>query len=241
MAQIIFRIPFLTHLIHILCIALLTVLPLRAQRYSFARGREWAIGGIGLVHAGVNIPLARSTQPLAQIPAAPRHSLTYTYRPQVAHWSDGLIAAGAIMLPTAIFSNMDGKAGIQAMAVCAQSMAMNLNITQTLKHSIRRPRPLVFAAGTPPERLYERDARLSFPSGHASTAFCMATSLSLALRTYEINPNTRKWITGSAFALAGTTAVLRVVAGKHYPGDVLAGAALGTGIALLNHYIHVQR
>ncbi|MFY7847993.1 MAG: hypothetical protein ACOVSS_02935 [Bacteroidia bacterium] len=32
-----------------------------------------------------------------------------------------------------------------------------------------------------------------------------------------------------------------MVAGKHYPGDVLAGAALGTGIALLNHYLHAPR
>lgn len=241
MAQIIFRIPFLTQCFHFLCFACCLCQSLPAQEYRFNPAREWIIGGSGLVHAGINIPFSRSTLPLTQLPPAPKQFLNYTYRPQVAHWSDGLIAAGAIMLPTAIFSNMDGKAGIQAMAVCAQSMAMNLNITQTLKHSIRRPRPLVFAAGTPPERIYERDARLSFPSGHASTAFCMATSLSLALRTYEIHPDTRKWITGSAFALAGTTAVLRVVAGKHYPGDVLAGAALGTGIALLNHYIHVQR
>jgi len=241
MAQIIFRIPFLTHLTHFLCIALLTFLPLRAQRYNFVPGREWAIGSIGLLHAGANIPLARSTQPFVHIPAAPRHSLSYIYRPQVAHWSDGLIAAGAVMLPAAIFSSIGDKAGVQAMAVCAQSMAMNLNLTQTLKHSIRRPRPLVFADGTPTERIYEPDARLSFPSGHASTAFCLATSLSLALRTYEVKSSTRKWISSSAFALAGATAVLRVVAGKHYPSDVLAGAALGSGIALLNHFLHAPR
>lgn len=241
MVQINFRIPFLTHSIHILFVALLQMPSVHAQRYHFQPAREWAIGGIGLVHAGVNIPIARSTQPLPQIPPAPRQSHNYSYRSQVAHWSDGLIAAGAIMIPAAVFSNMDVKAGTQAMAVCAQSMLMNLNITKTLKHSIRRPRPLVFASGTPPDLVYATDARLSFPSGHASTAFCMATSLSLALRTYEINPDARKWITGSAFALAGTTAVLRVVAGKHYPGDVLAGAALGTGIALLNHYLHAPR
>jgi undecaprenyl-diphosphatase len=89
--------------------------------------------------------------------------------------------------------------------------------------------------------LGHKDARLSFPSGHSSTAFCLATSLSLALRTYDVNLSIRRNITAGAFALAGTTAILRVVAAKHYPGDVLAGAALGTGIALLNNYLHVQR
>jgi membrane-associated phospholipid phosphatase len=241
MAQIIFRFPFLSQCFRFLCFASFLPFCLPAQEYRFNPTREWIIGGSVLVHAGINIPVSRSTQPLTQIPPAPKQLLSYTYRPQVAHWSDGLIAAGAIMIPAAVFSNMDVKAGTQAMAVCAQSMLMNLNITKTLKHSIRRPRPLVFASGTPAERIYDRDARLSFPSGHASTAFCLATSLSLALRTYEVKLATRQWITGSAFALAGTTAVLRVVAGKHYPGDVLAGAALGTGIALLNHYLHAPR
>lgn len=227
--------------IHFLCVAILFGQNLNAQRYTFDPAREWVIGGTVLVHAGLNLPLAHSTRALQQIPAAPKNPMAFTYRPLVAHWSDGLVAAGALLVPAAVFSSMDGKEKTQALAVCTQSMLMTLNLTQTLKHSIRRPRPLVFAAGTPPERIYEKDARLSFPSGHSSAAFCLATSLSLALRTYEVNLSTRRAITTGAFALAGTTAVLRVVAAKHYPGDVLAGAALGTGIALLNHYLHVQR
>ena len=36
----------------------------------------------------------------------------------------------------------------------------------------------------------------------------------------------------SSFALASGVAALRVVAGKHYPSDVLVGALMGTGVSL---------
>jgi membrane-associated phospholipid phosphatase len=241
MAQIIFRLSFPSQCFHFLCFACLLPLSIPAQEYRFNPTREWIIGGTGLIHAGINLPLARSTQPLTQVPPAPRHFHSYTYRPQAARISDGLIGVGAILLPVTLYSALDGTARGQALAVCAQSMVMNLNITQTLKHSVRRPRPYFYDPQTPAALLGHKDARLSFPSGHSSVAFCLATSLSLALRTYDVNLSTRRRITAGAFALAGTTAILRVVAAKHYPGDILAGAALGTGIALLNHYLHAPR
>jgi len=241
LAQIIFRPGIRLQFVHFLWIALGWVPGLQAQQYTFNPSREWIIGGTGLIHAGINLPLARSTQPLTQVPPAPGHFHAYTYRPQAARISDGLIGVGAILLPVTLFTALNGSARGQALAVCAQSMVMNLNITQTLKHSFRRPRPYLYDPQTPTALLGHKDARLSFPSGHSSTAFCLATSLSLALRTYDVNLSIRRNITAGAFALAGTTAILRVVAAKHYPGDVLAGAALGTGIALLNNYLHVQR
>ncbi|MEO6395388.1 MAG: phosphatase PAP2 family protein [Devosia sp.] len=57
----------------------------------------------------------------------------------------------------------------------------------------------------------------SFPSGHATTAFALATVLSmLSLRW--------RWPAFGAAALVGLS---RVVLGMHYPSDVLGGAALG--------------
>jgi undecaprenyl-diphosphatase len=63
----------------------------------------------------------------------------------------------------------------------------------------------------------------SFPSDHASAAFGIAVAVLL------IDP-----LAGILFAiLAILIAIGRVVVGEHYPGDVLAGAAIGTVAAIV--------
>lgn len=84
-----------------------------------------------------------------------------------------------------------------------------------LKRVVRRPRPE--PAGRAP--LVRTAGRHSFPSSHAASAGAAALALG-GLRH------------GSAFAtLAALVCVSRLVAGVHYPSDVLAGAALGAATA----------
>lgn len=64
----------------------------------------------------------------------------------------------------------------------------------------------------------------SFPSGHTTTVFALACALTL------LYPRRRLVVAGwAAAALVGAS---RVVVGAHFPGDVLAGAWLGTVVAL---------
>lgn len=95
-------------------------------------------------------------------------------------------------------------------------------ITNILKYSLDRPRPFetysfienVTIAGSP-----------SFPSGHTSDAFALATSVSLAYpKWYIIVPS---------YAWAGVVSYSRMDLGVHYPSDVLAGAVIGAGAAYL--------
>ncbi|MEJ5266217.1 MAG: phosphatase PAP2 family protein [Bacteroidales bacterium] len=66
----------------------------------------------------------------------------------------------------------------------------------------------------------------SFPSGHTSTAFVLATSLSLAFpKWYIIVPS---------FLWAGLVAYSRLHLGVHYPSDVIAGIVVGCGSAFLS-------
>jgi undecaprenyl-diphosphatase len=67
-----------------------------------------------------------------------------------------------------------------------------------------------------------RKTDASFPSDHASAAFGIAVAVAL------LDP-----LAGALFiVLAVLIGVGRVVVGEHYPGDVIAGAAIGTLSAL---------
>jgi len=106
------------------------------------------------------------------------------------------------------------------------SMGVNTVLTYGLKYSVDRERPYI----THPElnvdpAFYESSA--SFPSGHTSLAFSVATSLSLA------HP---KWyVIAPAYLWAGSVGYSRLNLGAHYPSDVLAGAVLGAGSAYLTY------
>lgn len=100
---------------------------------------------------------------------------------------------------------------------------VNLLLYQAMKRRICRTRPCHGADGfRAAGRVLDR---YSFPSGHVLHAVSYAVLLSAA------HPAAGPWLWGFAVLVAAS----RVVLGLHYPGDVLAGAALGActaGIAL---------
>jgi undecaprenyl-diphosphatase len=85
-----------------------------------------------------------------------------------------------------------------------------------LKHVVGRPRPV--AAGTLLAPEFD-----SFPSGHATSVFAVATALA------SFYPALR-W---PLYVLAGAIALGRVYLTRHYLSDVLAGAFIGLVIASL--------
>ncbi len=97
-------------------------------------------------------------------------------------------------------------------------------VTTGLKYGINRTRPyneypLLFHAKT-------KTNQYSFPSGHTSSAFSTATSLSLAYpKWYVIAPS---------YLYACSVAYSRMYLGVHYPTDVLAGAIIGAGCSYLS-------
>lgn len=95
-------------------------------------------------------------------------------------------------------------------------------ISTALKYGVNRNRPFETYS------FIEQAANVntpSFPSGHTSNAFALATSLSLAYPKWYVIVPTYLWATTVGFA--------RMDLGVHYPSDVLAGAILGTASAYL--------
>jgi membrane-associated phospholipid phosphatase len=107
------------------------------------------------------------------------------------------------------------------------AMGLNAGITQIMKVSFNRTRP----ADKYPNDVFVRSVShdKSFPSGHTSQAFAVATTLSLQYR---------KWyVTVPAYLWAGAVGYSRMYLGKHYPSDVLAGAVVGAGSSYVSRLI----
>jgi membrane-associated phospholipid phosphatase len=97
-----------------------------------------------------------------------------------------------------------------------------------LKKIVNRPRPFVTYSD-----IFQKDSHVgpySFPSGHTSSAFALATSVSLCYPQWYIVAPMALW--------AITVGYSRMYLGVHYPSDVLVGALIGSGCAVLTHYIN---
>ncbi|HEY6110697.1 MAG TPA: phosphatase PAP2 family protein, partial [Gemmatimonadales bacterium] len=72
--------------------------------------------------------------------------------------------------------------------------------------------------------------------GHASVAFAAATAYATLAARQHLSHATRNTILLYAGAVA--VSVLRVSGGRHFPTDVLGGAALGSGIGWVVGRLH---
>lgn len=117
---------------------------------------------------------------------------------------------------------------LQKGLLVAGSFLISTAISTAMKYTFNRPRPFE----TYPDEITKLSSggSPSFPSGHTSTAFSTATSLSLAYpKWYIITP---------AFIWAGAVGYSRMDLGVHYPSDVLMGAIVGAGSAVLTDYVN---
>lgn len=99
-------------------------------------------------------------------------------------------------------------------------------IVQLFKNTITRKRPyLVLPEVNTFWRKLLKD--YSFPSGHTTAGFSLAAILAMHFPAYSL----------VSYSLATMVGVSRVYTGMHYPSDVLSGAFLGTGFAMLTQII----
>lgn len=107
-------------------------------------------------------------------------------------------------------------------SVAVTSAAVNLGI----KTIARRRRPNRLADDIPQSHEVPMPGSSSFPSGHSAAAFAFATGVATVLPIAGIPLR----------GLAALVAYSRVHTGVHYPGDVIAGALLGTTLAQATTY-----
>ena len=138
---------------------------------------------------------------------------------RLSHLADYSVLWTAI---AAVLAAAGGRRGRRAGLRGLLSIGVSSLLTnQPAKRLFRRARPGL--RGFPAVRLPVRmPTSTSFPSGHSASAFAFAVGAGA-----ELGPAARVPLAG----LAGAVAFSRVYVGAHYPGDVLAGAAIGSAVA----------
>ena len=144
--------------------------------------------------------------------------------------SSGTLGAEAVLGVLFLASSRRGQ-GTAAFAedatVIAEALTLTSAATEWTKILFHRPRPFLYLpTSTGPSR---PDDGRSLPSGHTSMAFAAAAAYASVLHRRHLAGHNRLQI-GAMFAAATATGVLRVVAHRHFPTDVLAGAALGFAV-----------
>jgi undecaprenyl-diphosphatase len=121
---------------------------------------------------------------------------------------------------TGLLAVLGGAAGRATALQCAVAGMTGLVLYRGLKNVLVRERPYmthaaIICAGRPLDRF-------SFPSGHTLHAVSFTIILCSAL----------PWAAWVLVPAAVLIALSRMVLGLHYPTDVVAGGALGAGVAL---------
>lgn len=193
----------------------------------------------------------------------PTHTVAYAIAP----------VAGWLLLQEGLASPRDGEPrGLRLHETgvgLAEALALNLLTTEVLKVSVGRLRPDfqdrvrrfycqkadhqgVSCTGSEvpldddpvkAQKLLD-DGRKSFPSGHSSTSFALATYAALAtggrfVWSADATAGSRAAGIGAqvaALGLAGWVAWTRVDDGRHNVSDVLTGAAIGTVFANIAYW-----
>jgi len=127
----------------------------------------------------------------------------------VGVWSHGYVTKDEVMLRNGL------KTGL--------TIGFAAALSASIKGLVNRSRPY----NKYPGEIIQRDhsGRYSFPSGHTTSAFAMATALTLSYQ---------KWYVAlPAYTYAGFVGYSRMRLGVHFPTDVLGGMVIGIGSGLL--------
>lgn len=168
---------------------------------------------------------------------------SWSFKTQFLSGAQALVVPAAWNLATAVAASASPVAFFAAVGtdtvLLLQTIAWNGAAMEATRLLTQRPRPFVYKA---PGALGGVPAHYtSFYSGHTSATAAMAMHLVLTL--IARGAPRRWWIPSAAIGglLALSTGALRILGGRHFLTDVLAGLLAGSAVALAVRWLHGRR
>ncbi len=154
----------------------------------------------------------------------------------------GIVSDATVALSVAVPAVADGfRLGLgpalrEDLTILTETIAVNAVIVTGVKYLVQRPLPVTYARrdGLPEQAQGYR----SFYSGHTSTAVAALTASAWTLHLRD-GPQAWPWIVTGV--VGASVAAERVLAGRHFPSDVLVGAAAGFAVGTAIPWLHVRR
>jgi membrane-associated phospholipid phosphatase len=149
-----------------------------------------------------------------------------------------LAGAGLVWADAALGSDSGGWGNVwRDSLVVLEAVALERVLTFGLKLALRRPKPTHYRDGGP---VGSFEQQLSFPSGHAGAAAVLAAAVTTTFFLRHPDSPWRFVVLVVATVGAGFAGMSRVLGGRHFLGDVIAGWGLGAACGVLVPLLHAQ-
>jgi membrane-associated phospholipid phosphatase len=192
---------------------------------QLARGRHWvptlAVAGItaGLIFADPH------AMPYFRTHAKNLDKLNDGFDPMI---TTGEVIAVPASLMVAGYLRHDQRT-VSSALLCAEAYGDSAIVDLAIKAVTRRERPTDIPPGGDFHNTFFNGGKSpfhgsSFPSGHSTAAFSVATVVAIRYQRH-------KWVPWAAYGLATAVSFSRITTAAHFPSDVFLGAALGYSVA----------
>jgi membrane-associated phospholipid phosphatase len=143
------------------------------------------------------------------------------------------------LVPVSLLLGEKWRPALNDAVVLAEAALVTSAIQVTAGYAVGRPRPRVYGEEAPLDQRNDANAARSFFSGH------VANGVAVTLVTAEALARLRHRTVALTVLVAGLAGsaligVARVGAGGHFPSDVVAGAAVGTGVGIAIPALHAS-
>lgn len=119
------------------------------------------------------------------------------------------------------------------LTVFAETLLVNGALVEAAKYVFQRPLPRTYAGDA--SLVSSSGGYRSFYSGHTSTAFAALTATAYTMR---LRQGEQVWPWVVAVGVGASVGVERVLAGRHFPSDVIVGAIAGTAVGIGVPWLH---
>lgn len=188
------------------------------------------------------VPLVLSGLHRQNVPGFDRWAIGF-YSPRLSSLSS-TVAGAALALPVAV-NLWDTYQGRQAwygslvdVLLLQEALMLSSSLSSYAKSFPVHSTPLTYDPAVPESEKMVRQNASSFFSNHTASAFTAAVYSAYTFQLKHSDSPLVPWVWGGSMALATGVGSLRVLAGKHFPSDVLAGAAVGALCGYLVPRLH---